>query len=372
MEMRERLSGLDALRGMAALSIAVYHTVMLRELTIPAEIVPSFRFLYVAVSLFFAISAFSLCAGYHGKLASSAELPSFFLRRYLRIAPLFYLMIAVWVAIYSWLWGSWQIPAYDDVKLNALFLFNLVPEKNGSLVAAGWSLGVEMIFYALFPFLLYFLRDIRSALLGFLTSILVAVNAGIVFTPLANSYAWFSALAQLPFFVAGIVLFFVYGRCRSFSLRSRVTIALIGLLATPMLLAAFWYSGLLLVEIMGWKASAHLIGLGLLPLVLSFALYGLPALVNRATVFLGKISYGIYLIHPAVVVSVGMPLHKAMVDFPAWVTTPTIILTVVILSVCFATLTYYGLERPIMRMQGRKRTAARQGPMVALVESPVE
>jgi peptidoglycan/LPS O-acetylase OafA/YrhL len=372
MEMRERLGGLDALRGMAALSIAVYHTVMLRGLTLPAQIVPSFRFLYVVVSLFFAISAFSLCAGYHGKLASSGELWSFFLRRYLRIAPLFYVMIVVWVLIYSWLWGSWQIPAFEDIKLNAAFLFNFVPEKNGSLVAAGWSLGVEMIFYALFPILLYMIRDIRSAVLGFITSALVAVNAGIIFTPLPNSYAWFSALSQLPFFVAGIAMFFVYGQCQAFSWKSRAALALLGLLAAPMLLAAFWYSDLLLVEFMGWKASAHLIGLALLPLVLSFALYGLPALVNQATVFFGKISYGIYLIHPAVVVGVGMPLHKAMMDFPPWVITPTIILTVLILSVCFATLTYYGVERPIMRLQGRKTAGARPGLIVTLVEIPVE
>lgn len=352
---RDRLHGLDALRGIAAVAIAIYHTVMLRSLVLPAQIVPSFKYLYVVVSLFFAISAFSLCAGYHGKLTTSGELWSFFLRRYLRIAPLFYVMIAVWILIYSWLWGSWQIPAFDDIKLNVAFLFNFVPEKNGSLVAAGWSLGVEMIFYAVFPFLMYMFRDVRSAVLGFVTSILVAVNAGIIFAPLPGSYAWFSALSQLPFFVAGIGLFFVYRQCQAFSGKSRATIALLSFLAAPILLAAFWYSDLLHVEIMGWKASAHLIGLALLPLVLSFGLYGLAAFVNRATVFLGKVSYGIYLIHPAVVLSVGMPLHKAMMDFPTWVITPTIIVTVLILSICFATLTYYGFERPIMRLQSRRK-----------------
>ena len=96
---------------------------------------------YLSVQLFFVISAFSL---YHSSRYAPARYPAYLVKRFFRIAPLYYVMLGYVV---------WRIgfPGWGEFLANATFTFNLFPGLEQGMVFAGWSVGVEMIFYLMLP-----------------------------------------------------------------------------------------------------------------------------------------------------------------------------------------------------------------------------
>lgn len=354
----ERLAGLDALRGMAAFAIVVFHAVMLLTL-IPEHQLPYwFKSLGIAVPLFFAISAFALCVGYFGKLTDTTSIGRFYLRRFLRIAPLYYLMIFAWVLTYSYLWGQWRLPSASELALNITFLFTFFPTYVTSLVAAGWSLGVEMVFYAAFPLLIVLLRDAKRATIAMIVACGVVIAVGILCQSMPNKFARYTALSQAPFFAGGMFLFHVYAKVAHRPAEQRRKMALM-LLALPVALLSAFSLIEDKVELQGWNAERHIIGLTLLPLVLSFALSPTLLFVNRATVFLGQISYGVYLLHPLVIVVIVRPLNEALTgELPIRLKLMVMVATTLAITIPLAAVSYFGFERRISRWRPQPTFAA--------------
>src|SRR5688572_12152133 len=88
---------LDALRGLAAFFVIVYHMVLMPE---PDLAVPRWGHLVahnggMGVTLFFVVSAFSLFYTMPLRLREPRPWVSFFVHRFFRIAPLFYLWIVL-------------------------------------------------------------------------------------------------------------------------------------------------------------------------------------------------------------------------------------------------------------------------------------
>lgn len=81
----------------------------------------------------------------------------FYLKRFFRIAPLFNSLTAY--GILSNFVVRSPSPDFFDIVLSSSFLFSLVPGKQDNLVGGGWSIGIEWLFYAFFPF---FIAVIRS------------------------------------------------------------------------------------------------------------------------------------------------------------------------------------------------------------------
>ncbi|RUW34601.1 acyltransferase, partial [Mesorhizobium sp. M1A.F.Ca.IN.020.06.1.1] len=338
--MRPRLDGLDSLRGMAAVSVAIFHSVVLLDLSNgrPPE---WFMQLHIAVPLFFTISAFALCAGYSASLSSWRGVREFYWRRYFRIAPLFYVMATVWTFYTS------SYPSIEDVVLNVVFAFNLLPGKDGSLVAAGWSLGVEMLFYVFFPLLLLVLRDVRSGAAGLVASTVIAAAAAVLMASVPDRFGWHFFVVQGPYFVGGILLFHIFERVARNTVSERRTLALLLMASVMLALSVLAMVDRHALTFMGWYARENIIGLLLMPLVLAFAVFPFPALVNRATIFIGTVSYGVYLIHPFVIATLGRTVAQHMAGKPAWLVVITTITTVLSVTITAAAVTYFGFERRV-------------------------
>lgn len=266
-------------------------------------------------------------------------------------------MVAAWILTYSYLWQQWKTPPIEDIVLNLTFVFNFLPEKVGSIVPAGWSLGTEMVFYAFFPVLLFVIRNVWTGVVALIFFSAVAVFAGIIFTPLPNTFAWFSAVCQAPFFVAGIVLFHMFRQMEGWSQQARKCTALGLLISSPALLVLLSELGGHSIVFDGWHPWPHLTGAALLPLVLAFALHPFRLVVNRVTVFFGEISYGIYLIHPVAIVLVGRPIQTSMEGQPQWLILLSVVAGVLTTAIILASATYYGFERRISRWRPRARRA---------------
>lgn len=145
----DKLYHIDALRGIAALSILFYH-MSGRMVSLfgqyPFQMLPD-RFIglnMASLPLFFVISAFTLYLSLDNKSGEKNRFIKFYIRRFFRIAPLFYLLL-VFVVLDGIIQN--RAPSWLEILSNFSFTFNLVPEYSGSLTIGGWTIGVEMLFY---------------------------------------------------------------------------------------------------------------------------------------------------------------------------------------------------------------------------------
>lgn len=98
----------------------------------------------VKVTLFFVLSAFTLYLSAFDRKGESNKISNFYLRRLFRIAPLFYFMLVV--AVINFVFTYHSYPSLNTILLNITFAYNFSPINFESLVWAGWTIGVEMLF----------------------------------------------------------------------------------------------------------------------------------------------------------------------------------------------------------------------------------
>ena len=270
------------------------------------------NFGWYGVQLFFLMSCVTLLLSWHSEeRKGGVDLRAFWVRRFFRIAPLYYLAAAAYFVI------DRPMAGFDLRQLLASLAFvnawypTLIPTTptGWTVVPGGWSIGVEFTFYALFPLVARYLRSLRSAL-GFLAltlpaSILANMGArawlhGRFDDPSTTQFLFYWFPNQLPVFALGVVLFHALGRPK-ITLLARLQPLVLLLCGAGGIVAAEAH----LPKIWGYNA-------GLLPpasLVASclFAAAALTLasgpgslLVNRAIRALGTVSFSAYLTHFAV------------------------------------------------------------------------
>jgi peptidoglycan/LPS O-acetylase OafA/YrhL len=201
-----RLTWVVVLRGFAAMWVFVYHlwhalggvaigfgfptgfTFGLRSL---------FRAGYQGVDLFFVLSGFVIAWPYVEAAASrmrGVEVIDFYRRRYFRIAPLYYVTIAVVVILlhFDWLDGRQNLRI---VVAHLLFLENYVPAWVTTLRGVYWTLPTEIGFYLAFPLLLPLIdRDRPWRFAAAAIAIAIAYRVGTAWSTLHEgvSLAWTS------------------------------------------------------------------------------------------------------------------------------------------------------------------------------------
>lgn len=363
-----RLPQLDALRGIAALYVVIYHVMAMPDpdLAVPAWALPVVGMGGSGVALFFVMSAFSLCLTWPRHQASGLPLRSFYLSRLARIAPLILALLSVMV--FKDQFRAVPLRGYEEVAWNYSLLFGLSPQWQHGIVMGSWTIGVEVLFYAVFPLIALRVRGLGPQLVLLLLSYLLALWAR---TGLPSAWAHLGEhaglLKQLPVFVLGGVLFALWLRLRELPQRRRRVVGVAGLLLGVAAQGALFYGRLPPVPGIadGWYLSSLFYGLMLLGLLLASN----RLLVNRATCFLGAISYSLYLVHPFVVsrlYGVFARLYAALPEGAAYFACLGLSLA---LSVPAAWLTYRFVEKPgirlghrlFARMQERRRLAMAGG-----------
>lgn len=151
--MSNRYSGLDALRGFAAVYVAIGH-IALSFAFLPAPFSLAFRFGQEAVILFFLLSGFVIYLAVGEQ--EGLEFRSYFIKRFRRIYPPVIISILICSLIYYMKGGE------DGVNLGASLIGNLLMLQDFSYAKPGswinsfpgnpplWSLSYEWWFYILF------------------------------------------------------------------------------------------------------------------------------------------------------------------------------------------------------------------------------
>lgn len=177
--MNNRLSTLDAMRGIAALTVAFYHIGLVSFEGIDHGAIGLIKefcsFGYLGVAVFFVISGFVISATLEHKPVSGGYFGRFLVRRSIRLDPTYWCSIALdimLVAIAIKL--SMPNPGLPDVQktlLNMFYLQNLTGA--GNIAAVYWTLCLEIQFYIVYGLILVagFYRGVAVQ-----TGLLVAVT----------------------------------------------------------------------------------------------------------------------------------------------------------------------------------------------------
>lgn len=348
---QDRLNFIDSLRGWAAFYVVFYHLALLPnpDLVLPAWLAPIIMAGGTGVSLFFVVSAFTMCYTMRLRKDEPQLTRRFYLRRFFRIAPLFYAwMIASFLRDFHWygVTHTWR-----EILMSLSFVYNFVPGQEQGFVWASWTLGVEMVFYLVFPFIYRWVQDYRKAAGFFLLTLVLSASFSRIVTLLPipaeerNLFLHYSFLNNLPIFACGMLAYFLYERFLRGQVRDR---------AWGFVLIAFAVAGY--AALLSGKLNFLLDGLYWQALIFSCLLLGLAILpwrplVNRTTLFYGAISYSFYLNHPTLVVAL-TPAYKRIY---AWPLPPTfqygisLALTVGLLTL-LSYATYRLIEQPSLRL----------------------
>lgn len=343
-----RLEWLDALRGLAICMVIAVHTA--QYISVPEPLRPVFREGARGVQLFFAISGFTMMLSldrYHAD--EWHRWSKFAVRRIFRIVPLY------WAAAVIWFLGPGGEPHYWSpegsglltLALTLLFLSNWIPTMHSAIVPGGWSIAGEMNMYALMPLFLRATHTFSKAIIWFAAASAAAVilSAGGYFLlsglsahpelvrSFFNSY-WLPVC--LPSFIAGIAAY----RAQSTLTIGRKT-ALLLLTAATLLFLCIAYTGAPLKSVL----VAPVFGVAVF--ATAFLLRGLH--VPRVVTWIGKTSYSSYFIHFGILYALGVNemLLFALQALPyGWLLTQILVL---VLTVCFASVSYLLFEQPINR-----------------------
>jgi len=286
-----RIAGLDLTRGLCAILVCIYH--MLAWTGGPRLYTVGTYCVYV----FFVVSGASLYLGYAGRCATGAEIRRFYARRYMRLAPLYVAVIVLGLLIGAVF--SAPRPEVWKILANASLLFGLTGAGSTSIVTGGWSIGIEVIFYLLFPLLLPLMRT-RFALPAALAALAVQhLYVNHVLGPAASLNQAHSAYTQPPsfifYFVAGMLLGkLLSGAARPAAFKPFYWLPMLAGLAA----IALWNTPDARAALIG--PAGLLLSLIALAVAASGALIRLQGMALKLAVFLGNTSYGVYLLHPLI------------------------------------------------------------------------
>jgi peptidoglycan/LPS O-acetylase OafA/YrhL len=188
---RGRMPELDGLRGLAVIAVVIHNTVW-SEAHAVAGMLPKLLNVVVnagwlGVQLFFVLSGFLITGILLDEKGAPQQLRNFYVRRVLRIFPLYYLtLFAILVLLPQfniWLGGEESLRAAQPIWY-WLFLSNWsIPVIGGpGVLSHYWSLAVEEQFYLLWPFAILALsRRAFAALCIFLIVVSPLARALMIF-----------------------------------------------------------------------------------------------------------------------------------------------------------------------------------------------
>jgi peptidoglycan/LPS O-acetylase OafA/YrhL len=168
-----KFTALDGVRGIAILAVFLHHNAWRIAPTNKFQIILSglMTLGWSGVDLFFVLSGFLITGILLDSRRAKNYFLSFYVRRALRIFPLYYAFLLIAFALFPSLVASDWLPVAGDRWIYFCYLTNWLALWKGpwrhSVLAHLWSLAVEEQFYLCWPLLVWMLRPtmLFSALL---------------------------------------------------------------------------------------------------------------------------------------------------------------------------------------------------------------
>jgi peptidoglycan/LPS O-acetylase OafA/YrhL len=367
----QRLPALDVLRGIAMVGVVTVHT-----LGPFVEVLPPVRAAVLTngrrgVQLFLVVSVVLALRTLEARREPAVR---YLTRRWLRLAPLFYLALAVTLARYTvwprhWPPGSPPVTPVN-IAAHAAFVFAASPWWINSVMGIEWALGVLALFYLAAPALARAVRGLGAAfalLAALVVTAALALPRLALLDPIGDAAVWRDWLgigpAQLPVLAVGVVVWHA-DRALAGSPAGRPARA--GALAVGIAATALLATGLPPVPRL-LLPSAFGIALGAVVLGAMRLCAGRDA-VSRSLAFLGGCSYGVYLFH-VLVLHAFVALLPRTAGLPDGIALRWALLPVVLAaSAGLAALLRRGVERPAIAWGEARLDGGRAGPPAVVTD----
>lgn len=299
----KHLKGLDTLRALAATIVVVDHVEIIKKdngihnfIDNPTLIYPDG---HLSVILFFVISGFLITYLLLAEQEKSGgiNLKNFYMRRVLRIWPLYYLVLFLSYIIFN--------PDYSFIRilLPALIFPNVAYalQETWDISPQIWSIGVEEQFYIVWPLIFIFISRKKKALNYIITLIalftLLPFGLKFINQIFFKSEEIYSLISRFFYGTKfnclgiGTLIGFLFFRNKEYINRILFKSNLLTLIFT-LLPFILWF----------FKFKIEHLNDELYALLFAFSIYNIVQhpkinIDNAITRFLGKISYGIYLYH---------------------------------------------------------------------------
>lgn len=351
---RDRLRYIDTLRAIAALLVVWLHSVQTLARVNPAtgrnwyiDTVALIDVGHVGVVVFFLISGFVI--PFSIKRDAPAPARAFLVKRFFRIFPAYWLSVPLAAGAVWWLWK--QPFGGRELAWNFTLLQGALGYRNAEGVY--WTLPVEIVYYLVCTALLLTRSLFDPRRVAVVSAVLLVVYA--VLIPMFGRPGARLDYERAQWFLNLSIM--LWGTLYRSHADARAELRKLDGIANVLfwtLLAGY----VVLLPLLAWKASTAYMQNSLWTYVAGFAIFligtRLVRIATRVTDWLGRISYSIYLFH----VIVFTMLEWWLLSLPQgslWRTQPFWIYVAagVAIVLAVATLTYYLVEKPGMRLGHR-------------------
>jgi len=291
--MTNKIEYLESLRGIAAIMVACYHFRLFGYFG--SFIINSWIF----VEFFFVLSGFVIALNYQYRISNIKDLINFQKKRFLRLYPLhFFTLILIIFLFFGEFLKEFFIgnignrpisDRFDLIELlaNLLLVHNLILDKL-TFNAPSWSISSEFYVYLLFSIIILFTKNEKNKIILFA----IIISAISFYYLLNNSFdPKYGFIRCLYSFFLGVIIFNIYNinKIKFSSFVTYITILII------------------IYLLFNFKIIEEDINLNIImPLIFSLLILSLVSseeniikkiLNNKHIIFLGTISYGIYMLH---------------------------------------------------------------------------
>jgi len=310
-----RIYELESIRGFAALLVVLYHMPYWNPLLPHVSI---FRNFYLMVPLFFVLSGFVIYKAYANKIQSAMQLLRFQFLRFGRLYPVHLLFLFAFLLIELTRWYAWSYGVDDGGPTpfvrNSMknFVYNLLLVQ--AIVQSGmdafsfndpaWSISLEFYTYLVFGLIVLFVRRIKI-----IVFLLVALAACVLLVIKPEPVSIISCFAG-----------FFIGCCTAW-LSEKITLKLPHYVITLVVLLLIFF---LLLNNNTIPITIYLLSAALVLSVLwSQDSYVCKILRLRFFVWLGTISYSVYMSHAAILWVCGQFFWRTIIKYPCIYADPT-------------------------------------------------
>lgn len=326
------INGIDGLRAVAVLSVLLSHWV------------PGYVYLYnwgtAGVYLFFFISGYVITKGLlsEEKKKGKINVGNFYGRRALRIWPIYFLSIL----FITFVWPAQEV---HGIWWHVLFLSNILFSLDGALhfPVHYWTLSVEQQFYLLWPLAFTLSGKRVRIIICVLFIILGPISRAFFFSEHNIVAAMYLPTSNFDCISAGALLALLESDKKLIEKSRIYLMAAFALLFIPLLYLSY----------INIKQPINVLG----PVAISFiAMYlisgmksgrTIPVITSLPMVFIGKISYGIYLYH----LFVGYYLYPYLGESYPWY---VFFFASTVATISLSTMSWYLIERPLIEISKKK------------------
>ena len=366
---------LDTIRFFLFLGVWSYHALPREENIYVAHHVPGLLAFALSsivkagmctLDVFFILSAFLITELLlrEREIKGRADLKMFYIRRLLRIWPLYFFMIIL-AGLIS-IFDSHQVLTTTYALAFLLFTGNWIISINGypgaGIIGPLWSVSFEEQFYLLWPLVLrkagkrtLYITAVALLLVGALTRLILLLAHQ------RGDQIWYDSFVRLDSIAYGILVALILHH------RATLRIRLLTRLALLLMGSAMWVlasRGCRLddrtLTLVGGMVGYPLMSLGAVAIFLSVlgaSDDGVPFLKHPALVYLGKIAYGLYAYH-MLGLKISKYLFRNFTQF-AWTYSSICALAITFL---LAAASFKWLESPFLRLKQKKFTHVPSGP----------